>query len=74
MTSTYDDIYLEPGGGIKTNEHICDPKTLQPIPYITKQDKYVAMKLAGVKQSPLAEWNKGSRNNEFNRKHYFEVS
>lgn len=64
LTPMYDDIFLG-GGGLKTDENICDPKTGREIPFITKQDKAVAMKIAGVKQAPSAERQHGYRNEEF---------
>lgn len=74
MTPRYDDIYLGPSGGLKTEENICDPKTGQPIPFHTKQDKAIAMKMAGIRQSPRAERDHGMRNEMYlNRKSYFEV-
>ena len=74
MTPCYDDVYLGPGGGIKTDPNICDPKTGREIPFVTKQDKAVAMRIAGVRQSVSAERQHGYRNEMYlHRKKYFEV-
>lgn len=73
MTPRYDDIYIG-SGGIKTDPNICDPRTGRKIPFHTKQDKAIAMKIAGVKQSVSAERQHGARNeSHLNRKKYFEV-
>lgn len=72
MTPMYDDIYLGPEGGLKTEENICDPKTGREIPFHTKQDKAIAMQIAGVKQSERAERIHGYRNEMYlHRKTYF---
>lgn len=72
IPSSYDDVYLGKGGGWKTDPNICDPKTMEPIPFQTKQDKAVAMKIAGVKQSVSAERQHGFRNEEgLHRRKYF---
>jgi hypothetical protein len=42
------DVYLGPGGGIKTEENIADPETGEPIPFWSKESKREAMKRAGV--------------------------
>lgn len=71
MTPCYDDIYLG-GSGLKTDPNIVDPKTLREIPFQTKQDKAIAMKIAGVKQSVSAERQHGYRNEMYlHRKTYF---
>lgn len=73
MTPCYDDVFLG-GPGMKTDPNVCDPKTGRPIPFQTKQDKAIAMKIAGVRQSPLAERNHGYRNELYlHPKKYFEV-
>lgn len=75
MTPTYDDVYLGGHGGIQTDPNIVHPKTGIEIPFQTKQDKAVAMRIAGVKQAASAERHHGFRNeSHLHRKKYFEVS
>lgn len=74
LTPMYDDVFLGKAGGIKTDENICDPKTGREIPFVTKQDKAVAMRLAGVKQAASAERRHGARNEEYlHRATHFEI-
>jgi len=76
------DVYLGSGGGIKYDEHLawghtgnkavddrCEGK---PIPYSTKREKALAMKLAGVRQADSAERQRGARNeSHLHRRTYF---
>lgn len=72
MSSTYDDVYIGPTGGLKTDPNLCDPKTGKEIPFHTKQDKAVIMKQLGVRQALCAERVHGYRNEMFlHRKKYF---
>lgn len=74
ISSSYDDVYLGGRGGVQTDPNIVHPKTGIEIPFQTKQDKAVAMKIAGVKQAASAERQHGFRNeSHLNRKKYFEV-
>lgn len=72
LSPRYDDVYIGSGGGIKTDENLCDPKTGREIPFHTKQDKAVVMKMLGLRQAESAERQHGSRNEMFlHRKKYF---
>lgn len=66
------DVYLEPGGGVRTDENLCNTKTGEPIPYSTKREKAAIMNMLGVRQADSAEKQHGSRNEMYlHRKTYF---
>lgn len=44
------DISYLYGSGTYTEENICDPQTLRPIPFSSKREKWEAMKRAGVRE------------------------
>jgi len=72
MQTTYDDVYLGPGSGMKTDPNLCDKKTGQEIPFYTKQDKAIVMKQLGLRQALSAERVHGHRNEDYlHRKKYF---
>lgn len=64
------DIYLEPGSGYRTNENICDSNGT-PIPYSSKREKKMVMKMLGLRQADCAEKQHGGRLDSYTRKKYF---
>jgi len=59
------DVYLGSGGGIQTDEHLCNPTTGQPIPFQTKREKAAIMRMLNVRQADQAEHQHGSRNESY---------
>ena len=45
------DVYLGPGGGVRVEENLADPKTGKPIPFQTKKEKAEIMKMLGVREA-----------------------
>lgn len=69
------DVYLGgPGGTMRTDPNLCDPKTGKEIPFSTKREKAAVMRYLGVRQADSAERQGGCRNEMYlHRKKYFEV-
>lgn len=66
------DVFLEKGGGERSNEHLCNPQTGEPIPYSTKREKAAIMNMLKVRQADSAEHQHGARNeSHLHRKTYF---
>jgi len=63
------DVFLGNGKGIKADENLCGDDG-EPIPYQTKREKAVIMKMRGLRQADSAEHQHGSRN-ETKRRTYF---
>ena len=56
------DVFLGNGGGVQTDENLCDPKTGVPIPFSTKREKAELMRKLNVRQADCAERQHGARN------------
>lgn len=44
------DVFLEGRGGERSNEHLADPKTGQPILYNSKRQKAAILRMLGVRE------------------------
>ena len=63
------DVYLGPGGGLQTDENLCE-KDGTPIPFSSKREKAAVMNYLKVRQANSAEFNRGVRN-QTKRRTYF---
>lgn len=59
------DVFLEGRGGDRSNEHLADPKTGQPLPYNSKRQKAVILKQLGVREGGDARH--GDKNKAFSK-------
>lgn len=62
------DVYLESGGGVRTNEALWNREKNKPFEYTTKREKAAIMKMLNV--SEAGDHNHGARNESYRRRKY----
>lgn len=62
------DVFLESGGGVKSNDGLWNSKENRPFEYTTKREKAVIMKQLGLSES--GDYQHGARNESYRRRKY----